>query len=408
MSDREEDRVDASPAGVGIVSLEEFVSVDEPGACSLVGAAGEALIPDDGDVMVYGDGGAGKTTLMFDAALHWAAGDPWLGFPVARPLHVLLIENEGPRPLLRAKLRNKLGAWQGSPIEGRVLVYEQPWAAFTFADAGWRAALAEEIQQRSIDVVIVGPTTRAGMNEAGTLQEVRDFMRLVASVRSLAGRTVAFVLIHHENKGGKVSGAWEGSGDTLLHVQGQGHGRTRLYVQKARWASTYHATTLQLVWTPGEGFAVATAEEITDEALSEQILTAIRSDPGIGWTRIEESTPGVNRERRRAVRDGLFAAGTILNIAKMDGVEVALSEIPPRKSARLYLADDPTIQHLRLGPGADGAQTAPAKPAGERTASAPCAPPYRGAVGAGAVPPAPDQPDISPEHLFGDDLDAER
>ena len=46
--------------------------------------------------MVYGDGGAGKTTLCLDLACHLAGGDEWLGIDVAAPLSVLLIENEGP------------------------------------------------------------------------------------------------------------------------------------------------------------------------------------------------------------------------------------------------------------------------------------------------------------------------
>jgi hypothetical protein len=377
-----------APARVRVISLEEFAATEEAGARSLVGNTDEALIPEGGDVLVYGDGGAGKTTMMIDAAMHFAAGDEWLGFPVAQPLRVLLIENEGPRPLLRAKLRRKLESWQGSPIERRVQVYEEPWAAFSFADAAPRAQLAAELCEQEIDIAIIGPATRVGMDEAGTLQDVRDFMRLVADVRRLAGRPVAFVLIHHENKAGKVSGAWEGAGDTLLHVSGQGHGRTRLYVQKARWATAYHATTLQLVWTPGEGFALAEADEVTDDPLCGELLAAIGSNPGAGWTRIEEATPGVNRERRRAVRDGLLAAGLIANIAKVDGVEAWLSDCPERKTARLYLADDPTIRHLRPEPGAGGAQTAPPKPADNDQRLRPAPRPMRGAEGAAAVPPA--------------------
>ena len=79
------------------------------------------------------------------------------------------------------------------------------------------------------------------MDAAGTLQEVRDFMALVEELRRATERRLTVVLVHHENKGGQVSGAWEGAGDTLCHVQGQGHGRTRLFFQKARWASEQHA-----------------------------------------------------------------------------------------------------------------------------------------------------------------------
>ena len=105
---------DDSPDDVSVVSLEEFAAVDEPGAAALLGGEDDALIPEDGDVMIYGNGGAGKTTLAVDLACHLGAGKDWLGIPVPRPARVLLIENEGPRALFRKKLRRKLDAWEGS------------------------------------------------------------------------------------------------------------------------------------------------------------------------------------------------------------------------------------------------------------------------------------------------------
>ncbi len=45
-----------------VVSLGDFVAVEEAGAEALVGDGESALIPAGGDVMFYGDGGAGKTT----------------------------------------------------------------------------------------------------------------------------------------------------------------------------------------------------------------------------------------------------------------------------------------------------------------------------------------------------------
>jgi len=230
------------------------------------------------------------------------------------------------------------------------------------ADPSWREAIAAKIREGEVEVVILGPVTRLGMNEAGTLQEVRDFTALVDQVRAQTERGVAVVLIHHENKGGKVSGAWEGAGDTLFHVQAQGHGSVRLHVQKACWSSTWHKKTLQLVWTDVEGFNVEQKEELDDETLAEQIVAAIRHDPGKGWSRVEEATPGVNRQRRMAVRDGLLARGQIVNIGKGEsGEEVALAYCPERKAARLFPVDDPTISHLLPAWGADGEQIAPAR-----------------------------------------------
>ena len=86
---------------IQVVTLDEFADTDEPGVAAILGTENAALIPQGGDVMTYGDGGVGKTTLMLDLGVHVAAGDDWLGIPVAQPRRVLLVENEGPRPLFR-------------------------------------------------------------------------------------------------------------------------------------------------------------------------------------------------------------------------------------------------------------------------------------------------------------------
>jgi hypothetical protein len=347
--------------GLALPTLEDFIAVEEPGAGALVGTEDAALIPEDGDIMFYGDGGAGKTTLAIDLACHLAAGDSWLALPVAQQSNVLLIENEGARPLFRAKLRRKSEAWTGSPLGGRIRVFEHPWAWFTFADGAKREALASKLRELEIDVLVVGPVTRSGMDQAGTLQDVRDFMVLVGELRRLSGRRLTVALIHHENKGGQVSGAWEGAGDTLLHVQGQGHGRTRLVVQKARWSSTHHATSLHLVWTDGEGFEVEEKDELDDEALAELIVSFVSENEGASWRKVEEATPGANRQRRMAVRDGLLRSGLIVNVVK----DEALDHCPERTPAHLYLAADPSIAHLLPASGAVGEQSAPARGAGE-------------------------------------------
>ena len=244
------------PVEVRVVTVEEFAAVEEAGAGALVGTKDAVLIPEGGDVMLYGDGGAGKTTLALDLGVHLAAGEGWLDIPIARPVDVLVVENEGPRPLFRTKVKRKLAGWKGSALGGRMSILERPWAEITFADPWWRSTIAEEVRNSEIDVLIAGPVTRLGMDEAGTLQEVRDFMGLVKRLRTESERRLTVILVHHESKGGKVSGAWEGAGDTLLHVEGRGPGRTHLHVQKARWSSEHHGANLELAWTDGEGFTV--------------------------------------------------------------------------------------------------------------------------------------------------------
>lgn len=205
--------------------------------------------------MFYGDGGTAKTTLSLDLAFHLVTGTDWLEYPVPRRFNVHVIENEGPRPLLRKKIRRKLAAWpHDAKPDGRLTVQAAPWAKFTFATPEWRAELARTIKDNEIDVLIVGPLTRVGMNSAGTLQEVVAFVGYVNALRGLLDRPLTVILIHHENKGGSVSGAWEGAGDTLFRCEKRGNGYSAIRIQKARWDSTSHDSGLELAWMPGEGF----------------------------------------------------------------------------------------------------------------------------------------------------------
>ena len=93
------------------VTAEEFASVDEPSADMLIGYSDDdAAAVAGGTVVNYGAGGAGKTTLTLDLAVHMATGTNWLGLTVPRPVRILVVENDGPRGRFRRKVRAKLDA----------------------------------------------------------------------------------------------------------------------------------------------------------------------------------------------------------------------------------------------------------------------------------------------------------
>jgi hypothetical protein len=349
-----------------IVPLEEFVAVEEPGAEPLLGDADGALIPEGADVMIYGDGGAGKTVLQFDLGFHLATGQQWLGIPVARESRLLLIENEGPRPLLRQKLRRKLKAWTGPPLEGRISVFEHPWTRFTFAEATWRELLADRIAELEVDVLFAGPLTRLGMDAAGTLQEVVEFMRLVGDLRERCGRLLTVILVHHENKSGAVSGAWEGAGDTLLHVEAAGNGHTLVHVQKARWASTFHHTTLKLAWTEGEGFEL---EGDRDYVL--EVRTLLGERP---WRTVKEIAAPVDEggigAGEKVIRDVLDTHSELFELRTGD----AAKELGRTGNAKVYGLRSAVSAHDAEGalPGGAESMSASALPLkGRRHAGTP-------------------------------------
>ncbi len=166
---------------------------------------------------------------------------------------------------MRRKLRRRLAVCDDEDINQWVRVLARPWASFTFADEPRRVALVQLVNTEVIDVIIAGPLSKIGMNDAGTLAEVNTFMEMIRQVSSRVTRPLTVILVHHENKGGSVSGAWEGAGDTILHTQSARNGKTILEVQKARWDSKRHGLTLKLRWTEGESFALENERDMLAE-----------------------------------------------------------------------------------------------------------------------------------------------
>lgn len=333
---------DESLPELRFTALEEFAAIDEPGAEPLASSAnGGVVIPSAGIVLVFGSGGAGKTTLVLDLCFALAAGESWLELvDAARPLRVALIENEGPRPEFRRKLRAKLET-NDRDLAGRISVLEEPWAFLTLANEQHRRAIALAIvQQNETDLLVFGPLVSAGeFPNGGTPDEIRRFEQHVAELRELVERPFAILLVHHENRAGQVSGAWERLPDTLMHITPQGHGRTRLFWQKARWASGLHGTSTHLVWAEtGETFTVDAKPEITEDGMREALLDAVRANPGGSWTKIRDSRDEKgeklvrgNLQKLEALRDRLLTEGALVNGAARDG------------QFRLWLADDPEV-----------------------------------------------------------------
>ena len=109
-----------------------------------------SLIPEGGDVMFYGDGGASKTTLAHRPRLPPRGRRRLARRTVPKPVRVA--DRSRPKvraPLFRRKLRRKLDGWQGSDIGDRLRVLEAPWAEFRFPDADEVAALSASTRSTS-------------------------------------------------------------------------------------------------------------------------------------------------------------------------------------------------------------------------------------------------------------------
>jgi hypothetical protein len=250
--------------------------------------------------------------------------------------------------MFHGKLERKLAVW---PDAGeRVLILTEPWQGFTFRDELHRDELVRRINEDEVDVLVAAPLSRIGMQGGGTLDEIGEFAALVADVQKRCQRSLTVLLVHHENRAGQVSGAWEGFPDTLVHVQAQGHGRTRVYWQKLRWSSSLHGTTTHLTWADCESFTVEEREEITEASIADGILEAIRESPDTSWSRIRPKVKG-NDAEKAGVLDRLLRDGLIVNTATREG------------HFNLWLPEDPASSRANVSTGL--ARTGAASPDGE-------------------------------------------
>lgn len=300
------DQAQPSEPHLRVVSLDEFASVTDDVAEPLIGTPDNSILTVDGLLLMYGDGGAGKTTLSIDAMAHIASGTEWLGLNVPQPLRVMLIENEGPRGPFRNRLAQKIHDWQGQPFAANVAVLEEPWTRFTLTEPAYRQQLGEQINAHQSDLVIVGPLASIGAKGTGTPDEITEFDHLVKDLRAHASRPFGLWMVHHENKAGDVSGAWERYPDSLVHVQAQGNGRTRVFWRKVRWSSSLHGTSSNLLWADGNSF---TLEEQRDRDYRAELIQAFNTNNA--WRTLSEAKTLIkaNQEKTKEALASLVDEG---------------------------------------------------------------------------------------------------
>lgn len=307
-----------------VQTLDEFVAVEEDAAESLMGDDDNCALPAGGTVVLYGKGGAGKTTLEVDWLAHLGAGDDWLGLDVPRSTRILAIENEGPRYKFRQKLGQKLDSWTGSTIGEHFRILEDPWAVFSFRRSDHIAALANVIEDLDIELLAAGPINRLGMKGGGTPDEVGEFMQFVETLRQTLDRPLAVMFAHHDNKGGEVSGAWEGIPDTLVHVKAIGNGQTLVTWEKVRWGSDLHQQTWTLKWVEGRSYELEEKRERTDAELEADVISFISENEGTGWTKVRQSVAGRDEDLAR-IRDALLASGRVENHGRGNNMKLTLN-----------------------------------------------------------------------------------
>lgn len=84
---------------------------------------------------------------------------------------------------------------------------------------------------------------------------------------------------------------------------------------------------MNLAWADGDSYTIEEREEVTEEAIAEEILKVVGEHPGASWNTIDAEVTGKG-ETKRAVRDRLIADGELLNAAKGKRFELWLPDDP--------------------------------------------------------------------------------
>jgi hypothetical protein len=225
------------------VTFEEFVArTDEHPREPLITTEEQGtLAPAGALILLVAITSHGKTTLAIEFIQHASAGIAYNGLRFARPLSILVIQNEGPRDAFREKLEARLAHWDHG---GKPRIWDVPaeWGQIRVSNAEIRAQLRRVVEEHHTDLIVSDSLTRFGVKGNGTPEETREFIELLTELG--LGRHLAFMLLTHprtrtdpgEDELEQIAGAWQPHADLTLLLKKLGGGRARLSFPKTRWA----------------------------------------------------------------------------------------------------------------------------------------------------------------------------
>ena len=161
------------------------------------------------------------------------------------------------------------------------------------------------------------------MTGGGTDDDITAFLTQLDDVQARSGRPVTYLIVHHANVAGRVSGAWGRRPELLVHIQQGERRHLRVFWEKAKFSSAMHRTTTALEWADNETYMVVERELVTRERIWEDIADYVLRNGGTSWVRVREAVPGDDKTKV-AVRDQMLDEGLLVDTGttRKDGVRL--------------------------------------------------------------------------------------
>ena len=267
------------------------------------------------NVLVSGDSGVGKTTLLYNWAVHAARGEEFVGIPFPRPLRVLYVDLETPDNLRRTKL-NVIST--SDRPEGLAFM-----PAIDFMEDVHKLALI--VKQHSFDVVIIDTISaafRTGREDDNA--EANAQARSIRDLITLTGATV--IQVQQIGKGqiakkvykARGASARPASADIVLNLETVDADTVKLEMAKNRWLGGNEK--LFLLKAGEDQFEVA--EVAGDKGVGEVIRAqdwlrewGASREEGAQYKDIQKACPFSEGTLRRAV-NGLVQTGQLQKLRR--------------------------------------------------------------------------------------------
>lgn len=272
------------------LTIREFVALERPAAEGLiVDTDGRTLIARNSLTLLGALGGAGKTTLFVELALHLAAGVDYLGFTIPRPASVLLLENEGPEEMFALKLAEKLRSFPHD-LKARLAIHTLDWGGFSLGSDVLRERLRQEVAEHNYDLVFGDPLDSLGIEGVGSPEDTRKFLNLMKETG--LHTTVAWWLNTHPRKEetkealNEIAGAWGGKPDAVLLLRMLADDRSQVRFPKLRWAKRGKRPAILLGFdTETETFTYLGEEDEAERDYLAEITALLRNGQ---WRTVKE------------------------------------------------------------------------------------------------------------------------